>query len=145
MLEFQVLSWHAEDMDLKNGDASPTDGEEEGRTRLDPKDVNYVIKAFGRSKSGESVSLTITDFKPYFYVKLPDKWTPSCKERFRAALEDTKLPCFRNVYSYEVVERKDLWGYTNFRAFKFMKISFNSCKFMRFAASHFNTRGINYR
>ena len=35
----------------------------------------YTITIFGKTKQGESVSVTVSDFKPYFFVKLPWKET----------------------------------------------------------------------
>ena len=34
----------------------------------------YFVTVFGKKMNGESISLNIDDFKPYFFVKIPDKW-----------------------------------------------------------------------
>ena len=47
-MEFQALSWHAGDVEL------------------DADETKYIINVFGRTLQGESVSVSINNFKPFF-------------------------------------------------------------------------------
>lgn len=38
------------------------------------KNEKYVIKSFGVTETGESVCMSIKDFTPFFYIKVPDSW-----------------------------------------------------------------------
>ncbi len=136
--EFQAIAWHAEDVD-----ASDASSDDDGPR--DPRELRYVIKAFGRRADGSSASLTIVDFAPYFYLKLPNAWGAADTERLRSDLLATRSDCFKNMLAIDVVERKDLWGFTNFRAFKFARLKFRACKFMRFAAAYIRSRPIGRR
>ena len=49
MVVFQALTWEAND---------------------DQDDNKHLVSIFGKTRDGKSVCLT-TEFKPYFYVKLP--------------------------------------------------------------------------
>ena len=36
---------------------------------------SFNIKALGVTEEGYSVCVNINNFKPFFYIKIPDKWT----------------------------------------------------------------------
>ena len=148
-LEFQVISWYAEDIDvadLDDGSGGGSDDSAPKKKRSNHDDLYYVTKAFGRTASGESASLTITDIKPFFYIKVNDNWTDSCTETLCDALvKEMGQKCFLNLSSTKTVKRKDIWGFTNFKEFKFVQLSFKSCRYMRYAAKFFSTREVECR
>ena len=37
----------------------------------------YIIHTFGRTMDGKSVYMKIKNYTPYFFIKLPEKWSPS--------------------------------------------------------------------
>ena len=41
----------------------------------------FIIQAFGINKQGESASITITGFNPFFYVKVDNTWNEQKKNR----------------------------------------------------------------
>ena len=43
---------------------------------------NFTIQAFGINEDGKTCSILINDFKPFFYVQVPDSWGTSMKEPF---------------------------------------------------------------
>lgn len=103
---FQSIAWHHEDI------ADEDDGE-----------LRFVMKVFGRSETGQSVSASILNFKPFFYVKLKSEWESNASK--------TKLFRFlKNLLgdniNIELVLRKDFWGFTNNTLFSFFKIEFIS-------------------
>ena len=36
--------------------------------------MRFYIQMFGINEEGESCSITIDDYKPFFYIKVPDDW-----------------------------------------------------------------------
>ena len=42
----------------------------------------FIIQAFGCSKTGKSYCFYIKNFNPFFYIKVDDKFTKKKKERF---------------------------------------------------------------
>jgi DNA polymerase elongation subunit (family B) len=55
-LKFQCVEWHTEDyQDPDNEEA----------------ESEYIIRCFGVTEEGKSVCCSITDFKPFFYIKVP--------------------------------------------------------------------------
>lgn len=118
-LVFNVVAWHAEDVlqpDL-------------GRTR-------YIIKAFGVKADGSSVSLTIRDFTPFFYVKVPQAWTSSEVTRLREHVAASIPPAaYAEIDSFTVCGKKDFWGFSNGRKDRFVRYTFHTHGTMRRVAS----------
>ena len=104
MVVFQALTWEARD----------GDGE-------------HLISIFGRTEDHKSVCVT-TCFKPYFFVKMHRNVTEATiRERFqqiRAAVRS-------RIESYEIVKKKDLWGFQNNQSFIFMKLNFSTIEDMK--------------
>jgi DNA polymerase elongation subunit (family B) len=108
------------------------------------KDVRgaYQILLFGATAEGKSVSCTLTGFRPYFYIELPDDWTSAEVGRYRAHLleslakEDTgrqsslKLEeavrrLSRRLF-FDEEEHKSFWDFTAGRTFRFLRVSATS-------------------
>lgn len=89
----------------------------------------YGIKTFGRTLNGESVSVTIKNFKPYFYVKLDDESNTANMRQ----LMQYKLPSrMENEFNKaERIKSKDFWGFSNNEEFSFIKFSFNTERAMK--------------
>ena len=109
MVVFQALTWDARD--------SENDEDE------------YTISIFGRTKEGESVSVT-TVFNPYFFVKL---W----KNASAISLFDKiKKICKEHApISYALTDAKDLWGFQNNELCPFMMLTFKTHESMRYCDS----------
>lgn len=87
----------------------------------------FVIQMFGMNESGETCSICIDDYKPYFYVKVGDHWTNSDVSEFKA--EITKRESYSIVsaiLSIELEDHKKLYGFSEGKTFKFMKLVFKN-------------------
>lgn len=111
---FQTISWSGLDYDGDNSDI------EDGPCKL------YGIKAFGRTLDGDTVGVTIKNFKPYFYVKISD-------DNIFKFLLQMKLPpkIQSEINGIERIKAKDFWGFTNNHLFTFAKLSFHTEYAMR--------------
>ena len=56
-----------------------TDAEETNR-RVDNK--RFLIEMFAMNQKGETASILVEGFKPFFYVKVGDNWNLSSKDKF---------------------------------------------------------------
>ena len=108
---FQIVDWYQVDFN---------DGDNDERT--------YIIKVFGVTEDGHSISVNITEFQPYFFVTSTKKSVLSTHDL--RILEDTivsKLPSsFKNDFSINVVKRKTIWGFTNNEYHQYIKLSFKN-------------------
>jgi DNA polymerase elongation subunit (family B) len=147
--EFQIIDWF--DCDY----TTPYSKDDLKIAKLDREhNKKYTIFAFGVNRSGESICCRINDYKPYFYIRIPDNYTDEQIEDMKAAFtEDSteeigKIPYdeidndikFTSMYyksavladDIELVEREIFWKFMNKQKFKFLKISFHSKDAMRF-------------
>ena len=114
-IRFQVLDWHT------------TDYEDEDEDEEGPPQKKYIIKMFGMDEAGRTVSLNVTGFEPYFYVKLEQQLSLADFKKLEAFIRQKN----RGIVKVSPVKRKDMWGFNNNTEFWFVKISFRNVDSMR--------------
>jgi len=89
----------------------------------------YVIKTYGRTEDNKSVYLKINNYKPYFYIKKPDYWNnDNIKLYINYIKNEVNERVLNEFYKYEIEEHCDLIGFTNYKKFEFIKLSFLSMR-----------------
>jgi DNA polymerase elongation subunit (family B) len=92
------------------------------------KKSQFAIQMFGVNETGETCSITVNGYKPFFYVKVGDNWTDSDA---RALYHDlSKRINTTAIISAELVEHKKLYGYTAGKLYKFVKLTFENSSTM---------------
>ena len=87
----------------------------------------FIVQMFGINAKGETASILVTDYKPYFYVKVPDEW----KEPDRLSLID-QIKCdidekyVDDISDSVFVSNKKLYGFDGGKTHTFIKIVFTS-------------------
>ena len=86
---------------------------------------NFFIEMFGINENGETASIIVNDYKPFFYLKVDDKW----EESYIADFEKTiNTNCYNYLKSVKLVNSKELYGFNNNKKVKFLQLIFdNSC------------------
>jgi DNA polymerase delta subunit 1 len=132
-IAFQVISWYATDANL-DGDSGDT-AEDMPISASTPSNKSYVIKMFGVTDEGATISVSVTNFCPFFWIKLTPSANPQRIDNdIRYQLERKG---FRDHYAgYKLLQRKDIWGFTNFKESTFMKLFFKSRGAARAAQYH---------
>ena len=78
---------------------------------------------FGKNAEGQSCSITVSDFKPFFYIKVSDKWGEREKMMFHTHLRQQVGKYHQNnIVSTKIVRHKKLYGFDNHREHTFIKI-----------------------
>ena len=97
------------------------------------KERKYVIQMFGTTLEGESVSITATDFTPYFYVLVADDWKTSHKQNLIEELyKGVGSKYFENsIINSTLIKRKKLYGFNAGKQFKFVRLDFSNQQAMR--------------
>jgi DNA polymerase elongation subunit (family B) len=92
------------------------------------KDVEgaYQIIVFGATADGDSVSLAVTGFEPFFYVELPDDWNSIKRGAYQNFLLKRLNDKERGDVTFTVEKHKSFWDFSNNRLFSFMKIQTRS-------------------
>ena len=138
--------------------------EEDYETQRKTYDKEYKILCFGSTIEGHSITIKVNDFKPYFYLKIPDNWNENdiikfrynflqceeldfidCDERlddeeFMTIREKISTLKFKSYYLdnlTEIVEKEIFWTFTNFKKFKFFKLHFKNKSAFRLFSNFF--------
>lgn len=126
-LVFQILDWYAADEEYDGGDSN---SDEEGNNGVPQK---YLVKVFGATEEGKTVAVNILNYTPYFYIRVDHAFN---KLIFPTSLRDhivTRLPPHlkNSLISVKMIQKKDFWGFTNFKDFNFARVTFKSLKGFR--------------
>jgi DNA polymerase elongation subunit (family B) len=120
-LEFQCIDWLATNEYVKKENPNP-----KSKFKFISK-YKHVIKLFGITENGNSVCVHINDFNPYFYIKVNDDSNELSKSKIIASIKnsvDEKVS--KDLISYEFVDKKEFYGFTNNKLFRFIKLVFNN-------------------
>ena len=85
---FQITDWSSNDTYINNKDEEEDDEEEVNENKYKKKKRRLILRGYGITKEGYSVSIHIFNFKPYFYIKIPEDWDET---KFNA---ETAMPPF---------------------------------------------------
>jgi DNA polymerase elongation subunit (family B) len=122
-MEFQILDWKAEDLDIEIEEDDDTEGEIVRK---------YIIKCFGLTAERETVAITICDFTPYFYIKPSHNLLPFELRNIHNYLKDSLPYRFKNsIYNVKHMNKKDMWGFNNNQTFPFIRIAFTNIMAMK--------------
>ena len=130
-LIFQILDWYVSDIDVDSDDSE----DEKNKTIK-----RYLIKIFGRTNEGESISINVLDYTPYFYIKIPENTNPSSQitilREIRDLIED-RLIDSEDLIKCRYITKKDLWGFTNNKGFIFILLIFRNQRASKIASKIF--------
>jgi DNA polymerase elongation subunit (family B) len=130
-LEFQIIEWHTCD-ENDNTD----ENEEEENEELNEK---YTIRCFGVTNNNKSITCKITDFTPFYYIKVPESFN-NVKLRYlinyikdsfqmKKKINDTWCEYYSKSLiesKCSIVQKKDLFGFRNGKLYKFVRLVFDN-------------------
>ena len=136
---FQIIDW-AEYNDIVNkqdnssasvqDDDSESDELEKELGFGKEESESYKIRLYGRTQQGTSVVVNVNNYHPFFYIKVPIDWTSS-KILSLIGYIKSKIgrPNIINGFkTFDVLTRKDLYGFTGYKDFKFVRLIFYNMK-----------------
>ena len=102
------------------------DDEEDARYMDEEDDVeeteSFNIQMFGLNERGETCSIVVEDYTPFFYVKVPPFWTTSHKTDFQRHLAG-KIGA-KSIVDCSIIQRKKLYGFDGKKDHKFVILKF---------------------
>jgi DNA polymerase elongation subunit (family B) len=142
---FQIIDWY-----IPENDKVQFDPDEEAR--------EYTINIYGKTSDEISICVKVVGFKPFFYIKPPESWELLSDKEFKKKVNElqmklseddydakfkskiTRKPIISRYYKkhlckLEIASKKDFWGFTNNKEFRYIKIVvkslglFNSLKY----------------
>jgi DNA polymerase elongation subunit (family B) len=115
-----------------NGGAGVSTGKGKGFATVDANE--FRIQMFGINEQGETCSIFVDDYHPFFYVKVADHWTNSTKSAFiRDIKKNLKSRYYENsiiAEKCEIVEKRKLYGFDGGKNHKFVLLVFKNTTVM---------------
>jgi DNA polymerase elongation subunit (family B) len=108
-------------------DSSTNDSGSEDNIKQKKDNSEFLIQMFGLNEQGDTCSIQVQDFKPFFYVMVNDKWNTVTKNNFLSFIkkkigkyyEDSITDCI-------IIKRKKLYGFDGGKEHKFIKFEFKN-------------------
>ena len=141
-IEFQITDFYTPENDRNN--QKPIFDIDDYGNKIFTRPDEYKIIIYGTTLKGDTVTLRVNGYSPYFYVKPPPEWGTSKKKLMQktADLREFLLntPVNKGDYSsptisrrmkdhleyMKIVAKKEYWGFTNEEDFYFIKIKVKS-------------------
>ena len=125
LMSFEILD---EEM-LESDNENSSDDEKKYKKKEDSK--IFKIQVFGINEKRETFCLYLTDFKPFFYAKVPDNWKKSNQYNFINDIKKKIGDYYANsLCKHTMVQRKKLYGFDGGKKYKFIRLEFNNTRAM---------------
>ena len=90
-------------------------------------DGTFVIQMFGINESGETCSLFVSDFQPFFFIKIGDQWNQGNVNLLANEIKQKIGRYYQDaIVSATLVEFNKLYGFSAGKKHKFAKFVFTS-------------------
>ena len=124
---FRIFDFNVYNDTNTNQDDSSEDDLKEKKTNVKKDKSIFMIQMFGLNEKGESCSIQVEEFKPFFYVMVNDKWNTYTKECFLNHIK-TKIGKYYqdSITECIIIKRKKLYGFDGGKEHKFIKFEFKS-------------------
>lgn len=93
----------------------------------------YMVQMFGLNTSGDTCSVLVTGFTPFFYVRVSEDWTVKHKDTLvNEMYKQVKSRFFENtIVKTTLIKRKKLYGFDAGNQCKFVRVDFVNQQAMR--------------
>jgi len=114
LFEFNVYNQKGQDGDSEEEDFKPN--KDTGR---------FIIQMYGINEVGETASILVEDYQPFFYVKVDNNWGKTKRLAFHNHLK-SKVGRFYedSITECKLIERKKLYGFDAGKKHRFIEIKF---------------------
>jgi DNA polymerase elongation subunit (family B) len=110
----------------KNTDVASDGSDENEEISTFKKDNNtFVIQMFGINEQGQKASITVQEYQPFFYLKVPNAWGQKMKTEFVNHLKFKIGRYYENsIVECKLIERKKLYEFDAGKLHRFIMIKF---------------------
>ena len=129
--KFRLIDFHIYDGELATtlvAESSSTSGSDEDKKQKKYKDdQKFVIQMFGVNATGQTCSISIQDFQPFFYIKVGSNWT---QYNVNGLLQEIKAKIDKrfhdSIISATLVDYQKLYGFSAGEKDRFVHIVFKN-------------------
>ena len=112
----------------------------------------FEIQMFGINEKGETCSIFVKNYYPFFYIKINKKWKTSYLTKFLNHLKDRIGPYYSNsIVGFKMVKKKKLYGFDGGLEHDFIEIKFkntialNKVKYLYYDSGKLKPEGYVYQ
>ena len=120
MYSFRLLTFNPYDEEEKT-----PDNQENGDNNSSFKQKDYKVQMFGINEKGETASIIVEEFTPYFYIKVENDWDDS---KMAALLSQIKKDIGsyheKGILKTKYVSKKKLYGFDSGKNHTFIPVSY---------------------
>ena len=105
--------------------ASSSDDEKEKKKKGDEK--QFLVQMYGINEKGETCSIIIDDFEPFFYIKVGDNWDLGKMNTMVREIKSSIGEFYKDsITNFELVDSQKLYGFSAGKKSKFVKLMFKN-------------------
>lgn len=124
LFSFDILNMTRAELD---GAASGSGSDEDAPKKKNTDNKIFVVQMYGINEKGETCSIFVDDYQPFFYIKVSDKWNA---DKMHGLVRDIKNKIgdyySDSIISYEMVDSQKLYGFAAGKTSKFIKMVFKN-------------------
>jgi DNA polymerase elongation subunit (family B) len=115
------------DFNIYNEKETPASDSSEDEKTYKKDNSTFMIQMFGLNEKGETCSIQVEDFKPFFYVMVSDKWNTYTKDSFLNYIKSKIGKYYQDsITECIIIKRKKLYGFDGGKEHKFIKFEFKN-------------------
>jgi len=104
---------------------SSSDDEKEKNKHCDEK--KFLVQMYGINEKGETCSIIVDDFEPFFYIKVGDNWDLGKMNTMVREIKSAIGEFYKDsITNFEMVDSQKLYGFSAGKKSKFVKIVFKN-------------------
>ena len=109
-------------------DTDPSEINEQNKRSLGGH-KEFLVQMFGINEKGETATIYVEDYTPFFYVKVPDHWKEGEQLRLINQIRSDMGEWYDEaIVSYKLIKKKKLYGFDGGKEHTFILIKFRNEK-----------------
>ena len=138
--EFRLIDSHVYDSNEKSAESGSDD---QSNASSNKSSETFTIQLFGINELGETVSIFIHNYHPFFFCKVPNTWKKSDLSGFVDFIKKRVKQSEGSILLGEFVNAHKLYGFTGGKKDLFVKLAFTNIATMNRVKNlwYTNTRG----
>lgn len=107
--------------------ASSSDDEKEKEKKKRGDEKQFLVQMYGINEKGETCSIIVDDFEPFFYIKVGDNWDLGKMNTMVREIKSAVGEFYKDsITHFEMVDSQKLYGFSAGKKSKFVKLVFKN-------------------
>ena len=126
----KITDWYCSNEIISDNDGSSnseSESEEKEKPQYKKIERQYVIRIFATTKKGTSIGINVFNYTPHFYMKVPEEVAKAKNKQLsiiNAIKTKMSYSMRNNLLGFDIIRRKNLYGFSNNTMFPFLRMIF---------------------